>query len=190
MAKKKVVIVKQELHERPMEVAQNAIIFLTTLLEDQTKRFDIQNRFVIIYGARKVVGKHRMLDTVQAKIDFIDLKVKEVIELFKPLVNKGIPFFWEEKGPLLSQKEYLDKLVNCKSDHSKFEYMQQALSGRVVFDKLAEEFELLFDFKVSCAKVPNFSYTDNMELIVMAHDMVVAYFPKLEQWNNSSIWIN
>ena len=49
-----------------------------------------------------------------------------------------------------------------------------------MFDKLAEEFELLFDFKVSCAKVPNFSYTDNMELRVLAHDMVVADLPKLE----------
>ena len=65
-------------------------------------------------------------------------------------------------GPLLSQKEYLDKLVNCGSDHSKFEDMQEALFERVLFDKLAEEFELLFDFKVSCAKVPNFSYIDDM----------------------------
>ena len=45
----------------------------------------------------KVIGKQRMLDTVQAKIDIIDHKVKGVIALFKPLVNKGIPFFWEEK---------------------------------------------------------------------------------------------
>ena len=82
MARKNVLIVKKELHKRPMEVAQNAINFLTTLSEDQTKRFDIQNRVVIISGARKVVGKHRMLDTVHAKIDFKDHKVKEVIELF------------------------------------------------------------------------------------------------------------
>ena len=101
-----------------------------------------------------------------------------MINLFTPLVSRGIPFFWEEKGPLLSQKEYLDKLVNCRSDHSKFEDMQKALSRRVLFDKLAENFELLFDFKVSCAKVPNFSYTDNMELRVLAHHMVVPDFPK------------
>ena len=62
--------------------------------------------------------------------------------------------------------------------------MQQALSGRVVFDKLAEEFELLFDFKVSCAKVPNCSYVDNMELKVLAHEMVVAYFPNPEHWRS------
>ena len=58
--------------------------------------------------------------------------------------------------------------------------MQQALSGRVVFDKLAREFESLFDFKVVCAKVPNFSYADNMELKVLPCEMVVAYLPNPE----------
>ena len=123
-----------------------------------------------------------MLDTVQEKIDFIDHKVKEVIELFKPLVSRGIPFFWEEKGPLLSQKEYLVKLVNCTLDHSKFEDMQQALFGRNVFDKLVGEFKLLFDFKVACAKVTNFSYADNMDLRFLAHEMVVADLPNTEHW--------
>ena len=85
-------------------------------------------------------------------------------------------------GPLLSQDEYLEKLVNSNSDHSKFQDMQQALSGRVMFDKLAEEFKLLFDFRVMCAKVPNISYAEIMELGVLAHEMVVADFPKPEQW--------
>ena len=102
MAKKNVLIVKGEFHKRPMEVAQNAINFLSTLSKDQTSRCGIQNRVAFISGSRKVVGKHRMLDTIQAKIDIIDHKVKEVIELFKPLVRRGIPFFWEEMGPLLT----------------------------------------------------------------------------------------
>ena len=115
-------------------------------------------------------------------MDIISHKIKEVDDLFNPIVNRGIPFFWEEKGPLLSQKESLHKLVNCRSYYSKCEDMQQDLSGRVVFDKLAGEFKLLFDFKVICARVPNFSYAENMELKVLAHGMVVAYFPKHEHW--------
>ena len=43
-----------------------------------------------------------MLVIVQDKVDIIIHKVKEVINLFTPLVSMGIPFFWEEKGPLLS----------------------------------------------------------------------------------------
>ena len=103
-----------------MEVSQNSIDFLSTLLQYQTSKCGIQNRVAIISGARKVVGKHRMLDTVHAKIDIIDHKVKEVIELLKLLVSRGIPFLWHEKGPLLTQEEYLERLVLCRSDHNKF----------------------------------------------------------------------
>ena len=53
-----------------------------------------------------------------------------------------------------------------------------------MFDKLAEEFDLLFDFNVVCAKVPNFSYANNMELIVLAHEMVFADFPNSEHWRS------
>ena len=63
--------------------------------------------------------------------------------------------------------------------------MQQDMSGRVVFDKLVEEFELLFDFKVTCAKVPNLSNTKSMELRVLVHEMVVVDFPKPEQWRTA-----
>ena len=70
-----------------------------------------------------MVGKHRMLDTVHAKINIIDHKLKEVIEIFKPLVSRGIPFFWEEKGPLLTQEEYLEILALHRADHDKFGHM-------------------------------------------------------------------
>ena len=125
-----------------------------------------------------------MLDTIHAKVDIISHKIKEVADLFNPIVNRGIPFFWEEKGPLLSQEEYLDKLVKCRSDQNKFEDMPQSLSTKVVFDKLAGELELQFDFKVACTKVPDLSYTDNMKLIFLAHEMVVANLPNFEHWRS------
>ena len=87
-----------------MELAKTAINFLSTLLEDQVRRFVIQDKVVITSCARKVVGKYRMLNTVDAKVDIISHKIKEVTNLFTPLVCRGIPFFWEEMGPLLSQK--------------------------------------------------------------------------------------
>ena len=40
----------------------------------------------------------------------------------------------------------------------------------------------MFDFKVKCAKVPNLSYAESMELRVLAHEMVAADFPKTEHW--------
>ena len=126
VTKQNILIVKQGLNKKPMEVAQNAINFLSALSEDQVRRFGIQDKFVIVPLARKVIGKYRMLDVVQDKLDIISHRVKEVTNLFTPLVNRGIPFFWEEMGPLFSQEEYMEKLVNCRSDHSKFQDMQQA----------------------------------------------------------------
>ena len=41
-----ILIVKQGLNKKPMEVAQNAINFLSALSEDQVKRFGIQDKIV------------------------------------------------------------------------------------------------------------------------------------------------
>ena len=76
----------------------------------------------------------------------------------------------------------MEQLVICKSDNNMFIHMKKALSGKTIFDKLAREFELLSNFKATCATIPNFSYTKHMELRVLAHDMVVANFPSPDQW--------
>ena len=62
--------------------------------------------------------------------------------------------------------------------------MQQSLLGMIVFDKLAGESKLLFDFKATCAKAPMASYTETMELKVQTLDMVVATFPGPDQWRS------
>ena len=62
--------------------------------------------------------------------------------------------------------------------------MQQSLLGRTVFDKLASEFELLFDFKATCVEVPKTSYLETMELKVQALDMAVATFLGPDQWRS------
>ena len=59
-----ILIVKQGLNKKPMQVAQNSINFLSTLSEDQVKRFGIQDKVVIASSDRKVIGKYRMLDNV------------------------------------------------------------------------------------------------------------------------------
>ena len=60
--------------------------------------------------------------------------------------------------------------------------MQQALLGKVIFDKLANDFKLWFEFKATCSKVPRVSYTEVMELKAQAYDMVAAPLPGLDAW--------
>ena len=57
MAKKKILIVKGELHKRLVGVAESAVNFLSSLSEEQIRRYDIQNILAVISGARKVIGK-------------------------------------------------------------------------------------------------------------------------------------
>ena len=72
--------------------------------------------------------------------------------------------------------------MHCRLDHNKFGDMQQALSGKVIFDKLANEFELWFEFKATCSKVPRASYPEEMELKAQAYDMVVAPLLDSNAW--------
>ena len=51
-----------------------------------------------------------------------------------------------------------------------------------MFDKLTNDFELLFDFKATCAEVPETSYPKTMELIAQAYDMAVATLPGPDLW--------
>ena len=69
--------------------------------------------------------------------------------MFDPWFKKGLPFFWEEKGDMLTQEEYQDKLIECISDHINFAGMHQSLSGKTIVDKLADEFEMFVFFQGS-----------------------------------------
>ena len=118
-AKKKVLTLLGEVQKRPVVTTENVVAFLISLSDDLTNRCNIQSRVSIIFGGRKVIAKHRMLDTIQAKIDIIKHKVKEVIWLFKTLVDRD-SFLLGREGTLLSQKEYLEHLVNYRSNNIKF----------------------------------------------------------------------
>ena len=59
---------------------------------------------------------------------------------------------------------------------------QQALSGKSVINKLVGYFEMLFDFKDTCTKLPYFSFLENMELRVLANEMTNLYLPVVDQW--------
>ena len=181
-AKQKFLTVLGEIQKRHVATSKNSITFLSSLSDDSTNRYSIQNRVVVVFEAIKVVAKHRILETVRAKIEVIEHKFLEVIKLFKPLVSKGLPFFWKEKGPLLSQKEYRECLVHCRLDNNKFGDMQQSLSGKIIFDKLTSDLELLFDYKATCAELPKTSYPEMMQLKTQAYDMVVMTFPGPNLW--------
>ena len=74
-AKRQAQIVSAEVNKRPLEIVENAITFLSSTSDGSASRYGIQNRVIVVSRARKIVAKHRMLETVQAKIEVIEHKV-------------------------------------------------------------------------------------------------------------------
>ena len=74
-ARKQAQIVSAEVNKRPLMTAKNSITFLSSLSYGSDSRYDIQNRVVVVFGAKKVVAKHRMMETVRAKIEVTKHKV-------------------------------------------------------------------------------------------------------------------
>ena len=131
---------------------------------------------------RKVVNKHQHLDTVQAKINIMVHQLNLFRDKFDPLFKKGLPFFWEEKGSMLTKKEYQDKLIECEMDHTNFADMHQSLSRKIIVEKLADEFEMFFAFKEACACLQNYSYRDHVELRMLSKEMFTLDLPSTNQW--------
>ena len=68
--------------------------YLSSLSDEASSSYGLQNRVTVVSAARKVIAKHRMKETVQVKIELIEHKIRGVIMLSKPLTSKGLPFFW------------------------------------------------------------------------------------------------
>ena len=95
---------KQDLNKRPMDTTEGDIGFLNNLTEEDVIQGNIQDRFLVTTWARKVAKKHRNLKMVEVKWNFMHNQVNGFVQIFNPLVKRGLPLFWEEKGPMLSQK--------------------------------------------------------------------------------------
>ena len=68
--------VKEALNKKPVDTTNNTINFLNTLSEEYLRTMGIKYRITMITSARKVVGKHQHLETVQAKIVIMQHQVK------------------------------------------------------------------------------------------------------------------
>ena len=73
-------------------------------------------------------------------------------------------------------------LVQARMDHNFFEDMTQFLTGKVIIEKIAVDFEILDQFKKIGAKLSPISYVDHVELRVLAKEMTNHEVPAMDQW--------
>ena len=83
---------------------------------------------------------------------------------------------------MFSQEHYHSLLVRSHMDHSKFDYLEKGLIGKVIIDKLIEDFETLQKFLIIRGGLPKVSYEAYMELEVSIRQMIEYDIPSAEQW--------
>ena len=67
-------------------------------------------------------------------------------------------------------------------DHSKFDDLVKGLMGKVIVDKLIEDFEILHKFLIIRGGLPKVSYEAYMEMEVSIREMIEYDIPSAEQW--------
>ena len=81
-----------------------------------------------------------------------------------------------------SQEHYHSLLVQNRMDHSKFDYLVKGLTGKIIVDKLTEDFKILQKFLIIRGGLPTMSYEAYMELEVSIWEMIEYDIPSAEQW--------
>ena len=67
-------------------------------------------------------------------------------------------------------------------DHSKFEYLVKGLTGKIIVQRLIEDFEILQKFLIIRRGFPIVSYEAYVDLEVSIREMTGYETPKVEQW--------
>ena len=86
------------------------------------------------------------------------LQIRDFKQILQTLFNDGLPSFWDNDGRLLSQEQYHNLLVHSHMDHSKFEDLAKQLNGKVIIEKLTDDFEIFDQFLITQSNFPPLLY--------------------------------
>ena len=116
---------------------------------------------------------------VQDKANEMLSEVNNFKQVFKELFEDGLPSFWDEEGWMFSQEHYHSLLVQSRMDHSKFDDLEKGLTGKVIVEKLIEDFEILQKFLIIRRGLPKVSYEAYMGLEVSIQEMMECDTPSM-----------
>lgn len=131
------------LHKTPLERLKIAINFLNLSLEEALQAFKITDRYQTIILLQRVIEKEELIQKVHDKRKVLQEEIKIVYAIFKPLMDKGLPYFWDNENKFLKKDQYDNLIVNKRNDHSNFQDLEGNLRGEVLVANLGDVFELL-----------------------------------------------
>ena len=89
---------------------------------------------------------------------------------------------------MFSQDHYHNLLVQSCMDHSKFYYLEKGMTGKIIVDKLTEDFKILQKFLIIRGGLPKVSYEAYMELEVSIREMIEYDIPSVGKWRAIEIF--
>ena len=92
---------------------------------------------------QRVIEKEELIQKVHDKSKVLQEEIKTVYAIFKPIMHRGLPCFWDNENRLLKKDHYDNLIVTKRNDHSNFEDLEGNLRGEVLVAKLGDVFELL-----------------------------------------------
>ena len=101
--------------------------------------------------------------------------------MFKPLIEKGLPHFWDENNYLLKKEAYGNLLVQRRNDHSQFENLEGNLRGEVVVENIGDTFDLFN--QVRRVKFPSPLIEEYIDLEIEAQQLMNIELPSKSQFN-------
>ena len=131
------------LRKSQVERAKITINFLKFSSEETLQTFKINDRYQTILLLQRVIDKEELIQKVHDKCKVLQEEIKTFYAIFKPLMDKGLPYFWDTENRLLKKDNYDDLIVAKRNDHSNFEDLEGNLRGEILVTKLGDTFELL-----------------------------------------------
>ena len=100
--------------------------------------------------------------------------------LFKPLMEKGLPYFWDDQNRFLKKEQYENLIMDKRNDHAQFDDLEGNLRGEVLVVKLGDIFELLNMAKM--IKLPSLEVEEYINLELLAIQMKDLMLPTRNQF--------
>ena len=135
----------------------------------------VNDRFQTLMLVKRVIDRDEMIKKVKNRCEDLQKEIKEIYSLFKPLIEKGMPHFWDVENSLFKKEEYDDLLVNERNDHTNFEDLEGNLRREVIVVKLGDLFDL---FSIARrVKFPKPVIEDYINLELLALQMMETMLP-------------
>ena len=142
----------------------------------------IIDKLTIILWNNFFINKHNIVKVVQEKANQMHHQIKDFRKMFQEIFDEVLPPFWDNDGSLFSQEQYHNFVVHSRMGHSKFEYLTKGMTGKVIIEKLTDDFEIFGRFLITHSSLPPISYTSYVELKVSIKDMMDYDILNQEKW--------